>query len=64
MVIEKEVISFEQVKKGYVLKNDMSGVGAYTLVPSIIKTFLSNPSLDDYSKCRNRTNFYLFPILT
>ena len=51
MEIEKEIITFEQVKQGYVLENDLSGVGAYTLTPSIVKTFLSNPSLDDYSKC-------------
>ena len=51
MEIEKEIITFEQVKQGYVLENDMAGVGAYTLTPSIVKTFFSNPSLDDYSKC-------------
>lgn len=50
-VIEKEIVTFNDIKKGYVLANDNSGIGAYTLNPRIIKVFLENPSLKDYTKC-------------
>ena len=50
-MIEKEILSFQDISDGYILKNDPLGIGSYTFNPRIQKIFFDNPSLKDYSKC-------------
>lgn len=47
--IEEQVITHEQVRKGVSLDNDPYQIGAKCLEAGRVKTFLSNPNLDDES---------------
>ena len=48
--IEEQVITHGQVRKGVTLDNDPYQIGAKCLEPGRIKTFLSNPNLEDESE--------------
>lgn len=48
--IEEQVITHEQVRNGVILDNDPYQIGAVCLIPGRVKTFLSNPNLDDESE--------------
>lgn len=48
--IEEQVITHEQVRKGVTLDNDPYQIGAKCLESGRVKTYLSNPNLDDESE--------------
>lgn len=47
MEIEQQILSYSQVKEGINLVNDPFEIGKYCFLPSLQKTFLSNPNLLD-----------------
>lgn len=51
MELKKEILSYQEIKNGYELINDPDEIGAYTLLPGVVKTLMENPSLEDFSKC-------------
>lgn len=45
--IEKQIISYKEVRQGIDLGQDPEGIGAYALREKRLKTLLNNPNLDD-----------------
>lgn len=51
MEITNQVITYKQIREGYVIDRDNAGIAAYDISPKRIKTFLANPFLNDETKC-------------
>lgn len=51
MEITNQIITYKQIREGFVIERDDAGIAAYDVTPERIKTFLSNPFLKDDSKC-------------
>ena len=47
--IEKQILSYEEIRKGIDLGSDPEGIGAYTQQNNLLETFLNNPFLHDES---------------
>lgn len=51
MEITNQVITYKQIREGYVIDRDEAGIAAYDVTPERKNTFLANPFLKDDSKC-------------
>lgn len=51
MEITNQVITYRQIREGYVIEHDDAGIAADDVTPKRIITFLANPFLKDESKC-------------
>lgn len=51
MEITNQVVTYKQIREGYVIEDDNAGIAAYDVTPARRKAFLANPFLKDDSKC-------------
>ena len=51
MEIANQVVTYKQIREGYVIEKDDEGIAAYDVTPARRKVFLANPFLKDESKC-------------
>ena len=51
MEITNQVITYKQIREGYIIERDDAGIAAYDVTPLRRKAFLANPFLKDDSKC-------------
>lgn len=51
MEITNQVVTYKQIREGYVIEKDDAKIAAYDVTPARRQTFLANPFLKDDTKC-------------
>lgn len=51
MEITTQIVTYKQIKEGYIVEQDDAGIAAINLTTARIKTFMSNPFLKDDNLC-------------
>lgn len=51
MEITNQVVTYKQIREGYIIEHDDADIAAYDVTPARRKAFLANPFLKDDSKC-------------
>lgn len=51
MEITNQVVTYKQIREGYVIEKDDAGIASYDVTKERLRTFLANPFLKDDSKC-------------